>query len=153
MENDDPAITLVIHFSFKRSLFDSIYREIHLYFFERNIFLRVLVNNSMKQMAVILYLFFFFNSSSFPCLNLMILFMFSCPATILGAVPAGIYAKVHYGTSLSNVDWLHGSAESLLTLTNLFIVMGLMEALRKEKQAKETASKLTKIEEEKQSSV
>ena len=39
-------------------------------------------------------------------------------------------AKVQYGTSLSNVDWLHGGAESFLTLTNLFIVMGLREALR-----------------------
>jgi len=38
---------------------------------------------------------------------------------------------VHYGTSLSNVDWLHGGAESLLTLTNLFIVLGLREGIRK----------------------
>lgn len=45
-------------------------------------------------------------------------------------------AKVHYGTSLSNVDWLHGGAESLLTLTNLFIVMGLRAALRSAQDAK-----------------
>ena len=45
-------------------------------------------------------------------------------------------AKVHYGTSLSNVDWLHGGAESLLTLTNIFIVMGLREALRRARNAK-----------------
>jgi hypothetical protein len=37
---------------------------------------------------------------------------------------------VHYGTSLSNVDWLHGGAESLLTVTNLFIVIGLRKAIR-----------------------
>lgn len=43
----------------------------------------------------------------------------------------GLTAKLHYGTSLSNVDWLHGGAESLLTLTNLFIVLGLREGLRK----------------------
>lgn len=30
-------------------------------------------------------------------------------------------AKTHYGTSLANVDWLHGSAEALLTVTNLLI--------------------------------
>jgi hypothetical protein len=30
-------------------------------------------------------------------------------------------AKSHYGTSLANVDWLHGSAESLLTITNLLV--------------------------------
>lgn len=40
-------------------------------------------------------------------------------------------AKVHYVTSLSNVDWLHGASESLLMLTNLFIVFGLKDALRK----------------------
>lgn len=30
-------------------------------------------------------------------------------------------AKVKYGTILANVDYLHGSAESLLTITNLLI--------------------------------
>ena len=30
-------------------------------------------------------------------------------------------AKVHYGETLANVDWLHGGAELLLTCTNLFI--------------------------------
>lgn len=40
-------------------------------------------------------------------------------------------AKTQYGTSLSNVDYLHGSAESLLTITNLLIVLGLRDALRK----------------------
>jgi len=49
-------------------------------------------------------------------------------------------AKVHYGTSLSNVDWLHGGAESLLTLTNLFIVMGLREALRRARATKQNTS-------------
>ena len=28
------------------------------------------------------------------------------------------------------MDWLHGGAEALLTLTNLFIVLGLRQALR-----------------------
>ncbi|VFQ67973.1 unnamed protein product [Cuscuta campestris] len=56
------------------------------------------------------------------------------------AVPAGIYAKVEYGTSLSNVDWLHGGAESLLTLTNIFIVLGLRAALRKTIDGKESKS-------------
>jgi Protein of unknown function (DUF3593) len=50
-------------------------------------------------------------------------------------------AKLHYGTSLSNVDWLHGGAESLLTLTNLLIVLGLRDALRKLKDdSKKTTS-------------
>jgi hypothetical protein len=44
-------------------------------------------------------------------------------------IPAGIYAKVQYGEALANVDWLHGSAESLLTLTNILIVLGFNQAI------------------------
>ena len=40
---------------------------------------------------------------------------------VFATIPAGIYAKNVYGTSLSNVDWLHGTAESMLTITNLLI--------------------------------
>ncbi len=48
-------------------------------------------------------------------------------------------AKRVYETSLANVDYLHGSAEFLLTLTNLFIVMGLRKAIREAES--ENASK------------
>ncbi|KNA18879.1 hypothetical protein SOVF_066790 isoform B [Spinacia oleracea] len=47
---------------------------------------------------------------------------------------------IHYGTSLSNVDWLHGGAESLLTLSNLFVVLGLRKALREPINSEETKS-------------
>ncbi|CAL8463093.1 g2627 [Coccomyxa elongata] len=49
---------------------------------------------------------------------------------VFATIPAGIYAKTHYGTILANVDWLHGSAESLLTITNLMIVLGVREGIR-----------------------
>ncbi|KAG6781162.1 hypothetical protein POTOM_014051 [Populus tomentosa] len=63
-------------------------------------------------------------------------------------------AKVHYGTSLSNVDWLHGGAESLLTLTNLFIVLGLRQAIRNENAPEKSSSDpVSEIEEEKKPSV
>lgn len=39
-------------------------------------------------------------------------------------IPAGIYAKAHYGQSLANVDWLHGSAELFLTISNILVVLG-----------------------------
>ncbi|KVH90003.1 uncharacterized protein LOC112521567 [Cynara cardunculus var. scolymus] len=83
------------------------------------------------------FLYFITRSNSAPKLTL---FGFYFLLAFVGAtIPAGIYAKVHYGTSLSNVDWLHGGAESLLTLTNLFIVIGLRQALRKANHAKELA--------------
>ncbi|XAR55124.1 hypothetical protein NMG60_11030526 [Bertholletia excelsa] len=99
------------------------------------------------------FLFFITKSKSAPKLTL---FGFYFLLAFVGAttVPAGIYAKVRYGTSLSNVDWLHGGAESLLTLTNLFIVMGLREALRRTRDEKENASNVvSSIKEEKKSSV
>ncbi|KAE8728034.1 WRKY transcription factor 53 family protein [Hibiscus syriacus] len=69
------------------------------------------------------------------------LFGFYFLLAFVGAtIPAGIYAKVKYGTSLSNVDWLHGGAESLLTITTLFIVLGLRQAVRKSEVAKESTS-------------
>ena len=44
-------------------------------------------------------------------------------------IPAGIYAKTHYGTELANVDWLHGSAELFLTLSNILVVLGFRQAI------------------------
>jgi uncharacterized membrane protein YhdT len=38
--------------------------------------------------------------------------------------------QVHYGDILANVDWLHGGAESLLTITNLLIALGLRGAMQ-----------------------
>ena len=44
-------------------------------------------------------------------------------------IPAGIYAKQVYGEQLANVDWLHGSAESFLTLSNILVVLGFRQAV------------------------
>ena len=46
-------------------------------------------------------------------------------AFVAATVIASIVAKTQYGTTLANVDWLHASAESLLTLTNIADVVGL----------------------------
>lgn len=40
-------------------------------------------------------------------------------------IPAGILAENYYHTNLANVDWLHGSAELFLTLSNIILVLGL----------------------------
>ena len=49
-------------------------------------------------------------------------------------IPAGIYAKVHYGEMLANIDWLHGSAESFLTLSNILVVLGFRQAILEHKK-------------------
>eukprot|EP00984_Skeletonema_dohrnii_P014724 scaffold6234_cov103-Skeletonema_dohrnii-CCMP3373.AAC.3 len=48
---------------------------------------------------------------------------------VLGTIPSGIITKSVYGLSLANVDWLHGGAEALLTMTNVLIVLGFREAM------------------------
>ncbi|ESQ28914.1 hypothetical protein EUTSA_v10023703mg [Eutrema salsugineum] len=94
------------------------------------------------------FLYFLTKSKSAPKLTL---FGFYFLLAFVGAtIPAGIYAKVHYGTSLSNVDWLHGGAESLLALTNLFIVLGLRQALRRSTD-KDAETPTTTQEQEKSS--
>ncbi|CAN6341187.1 unnamed protein product [Urochloa humidicola] len=91
------------------------------------------------------FLYFMTRSKTAPGLTL---FGFYFLLAFVGAT-----TKVHYGTSLSNVDWLHGSAESLLTLTNLFIVLGLRGALRKleEEGTKESISEASQDNKEKSS--
>ncbi|MEL6912354.1 MAG: DUF3593 domain-containing protein [Cyanobacteria bacterium J06629_2] len=44
-------------------------------------------------------------------------------------IPAGIYAQAHYGKQLADVDWLHGSAELFLTLSNILVVLGFRQAI------------------------
>jgi hypothetical protein len=51
-------------------------------------------------------------------------------------IPAGIYAQVHYGETLANVDWLHGGAESFLTLANVILVLGFRKGLREVRSSK-----------------
>jgi hypothetical protein len=61
--------------------------------------------------------------------RLALLGFYGTLAFVAITIPAGIYAKVHYADTLANVDWLHGSAESLLTLANILVVLGFREAV------------------------
>ena len=45
-----------------------------------------------------------------------------------------VAAKVWYDVSLADCDWLHGSAESLLTVTNLVTVVAFRQALSYKEQ-------------------
>jgi heme A synthase len=53
-------------------------------------------------------------------------------------IPVGIYAKLVYKESLANVDFLHGGAESLLTIANILIVLGFKNASDRLKQDEST---------------
>lgn len=77
------------------------------------------------------FLWFMARSGQFPRLAKIGFYMIL--VFVFLTIPAGIYAKVAFGQSLANVDWLHGGAEFFLTLSNILIVLGFQQAL-KEKQ-------------------
>jgi len=54
-------------------------------------------------------------------------------------IPAGLYARSVYGLELANVDWLHGSAEVFLTLSNILVVLGFERAVRSKTKEKDAA--------------
>lgn len=49
-------------------------------------------------------------------------------------------AKKEFGDILANVDVLHGSSESLLTITNVLIVLGMRAGLREREDPPQEAS-------------
>lgn len=67
-------------------------------------------------------------------------------------IPAGIYAKVHYNDILANIDWLHGSAESMLTLTNLLIVKAFRDGVMSPGAVAESDDSSLLLEEDSKSS-
>lgn len=73
------------------------------------------------------FLYFLTKSGKTPRLALIGFYLLLLFVAI--TIPAGIYAKVVYGESLANIDWLHGGAEFFLTLSNIFVVLGFREAI------------------------
>jgi hypothetical protein len=53
----------------------------------------------------------------------------TCLLFVFLTIPAAIAAKFLYGVSLADCDYLHGSAESMLTITNLATVIPFRQAL------------------------
>lgn len=73
------------------------------------------------------FLWFLTRSGKMPRLALIGFYMTLVFVAV--TIPAGIYAQVAYGKQLADVDWLHGSAEVFLTLSNILIVLGFREAI------------------------
>lgn len=73
------------------------------------------------------FLWFITRSGQMPRLALIGFYM---TLVFVGVtIPAGIYAKVVYNEALANIDWLHGSAEVFLTLSNILVVLGFRQAV------------------------
>jgi hypothetical protein len=79
------------------------------------------------------FLWFMTRSGKFPRLAVMGFYVLLVFVAV--TIPAGIYAKVHYGEALANVDWLHGSAELFLTISNILVVLGFRQAVLQAKKS------------------
>ena len=55
-------------------------------------------------------------------------------------IAAGIYAQVRLGQSLANVDFLHGSAEAVLMVSNILVVLGFRQAIIAKRRALSSSS-------------
>lgn len=60
-----------------------------------------------------------------------------CLVFVFLSIPAAIAAQLLYGAAFADSDWLHGSAESLLTITNLVTVLAFRQALSHRTQMSE----------------
>jgi hypothetical protein len=54
----------------------------------------------------------------------------TCLLFVFLTIPAAIASQQMYGVTLADCDWLHGSAESLLTITNLVTILAFRQALQ-----------------------
>jgi hypothetical protein len=68
------------------------------------------------------FLWFLTKSGQTPKLALVGFYMTLVFVAI--TIPAGLYAELVLKQSLANVDWLHGGAESFLTIANVLVVLG-----------------------------
>jgi hypothetical protein len=73
------------------------------------------------------FLYFLTRSGQTP--RLALLGFYALLIFVIVTIPAGIYAQKVYGLELANVDWLHGSAELFLTLSNILVVLGFRQAV------------------------
>ncbi|CDN13481.1 MAG: DUF3593 domain-containing protein [Richelia sp.] len=87
--------------------------------------------DTLFALSLFPYLGFLWFISRVPQMPRLALYGFYGTLVFVGVtIPAGIYAKINYGESLANIDWLHGGAEVFLTLANILIVLGFRQAVR-----------------------
>lgn len=79
------------------------------------------------------FLFFLTRSGQTPRLALLGFYVLLVFVAV--TIPAGIYAQVVYGAELADIDWLHGSAELFLSISNILVVLGFRQAvIRRQRQ-------------------
>jgi hypothetical protein len=88
--------------------------------------------NNLFALSLIPYLIFLFFLTRIPEIPRLALWGFYALLVFVAVtIPAGLYALNHYGTSLANVDPLHGGAEAFLTISNFLVALGFKQGIEK----------------------
>lgn len=90
----------------------------------------VLFQSSLPAYLLFLYFLGYRGNNTPPLVKFGFSFLL---AFVILTIPSGIISKSTYGLILADSDWLHGTAESLLTCTNIMIVLGFQGALTGDK--------------------
>ncbi|AFY68524.1 hypothetical protein Pse7367_0207 [Thalassoporum mexicanum PCC 7367] len=99
-----------------------------------------LLDNALKKenlfaLSLFPYLAFLWFITKSKLMPRVALFGFYGTLVFVGVtIPVGIYAEKTYGTSLANVDFLHGGAEVFLTLANILVAVGFKIAIDRFKE-------------------
>ncbi|MEL7083474.1 MAG: DUF3593 domain-containing protein [Cyanobacteria bacterium P01_A01_bin.3] len=96
---------------------------------------------ALSLFPYLLFLFFLSKTPTTPRLALVGFYLLLVFVAV--TIPAGIYSELHYGTSLANVDWLHGGAETFLTVSNIVVVLGFKQALARKSQTPSSMDSIT----------
>lgn len=92
----------------------------------------ILFQGSLPAYLLFLYFLSYRGNNTPPLVffgfSFLLLFVFA-------TIPTGIISKSTWGLALADSDWLHGTAESLLTCTNILLVLGFRGALARDAEA------------------
>ncbi|MBE9141271.1 DUF3593 domain-containing protein [Nodosilinea sp. LEGE 07088] len=103
----------------------------------------MLDKNTLFALSLFPYLgFLWFMTRTKETPRLALIGFYALLVFVAVTIPAGLYAKVGLGAELADVDWLHGSAEAFLTLSNILVVLGFRQAVvqhQSEGKARSTA--------------
>ena len=92
---------------------------------------RLMSKESLFALSLFPYLgFLWFLGKSSQAPKLVMVGFYLLLVFVVVTIHAGLYARNIYGQELANVDWLHGAAESFLTLSNIVVVLGFAQALQ-----------------------
>ena len=88
-------------------------------------------NTALFAASIVPYTIFLFYLYKIKSINKFIKIGFSLTVLfVLITIIISIFAQTYYGSSLVEVDVLHGSAEFFLTLSDFIILIGFIEMLK-----------------------